>query len=77
MELYLGGHLDWYDAQKRKNIELQLTGPTLLTDVFTCLNIPREEVAVCLINDEAVFSFDQIFIIDSDKIAIYSAEGGG
>jgi sulfur carrier protein ThiS len=77
MKLYLGGHLIWYDPQKRKNIELQLAGPTLLTDVLKRMNVPRAEAAVCLINGEAIFSFDQVFIDDGDKVAIYPAEGGG
>ena len=43
MRLHLGGHLDWYDPQKRAWLDLHLDTPLLLTDLLQQLGIPAGE----------------------------------
>lgn len=77
MQLYLGGHLSWYDSQKRKRLEISLSKSTLLTQVLTDLNIPIAEIAVGVVNGSPVFLFDNISVTDADKVELYPPVGGG
>ena len=77
MKLYLGGHLDWYEPQRRKSITLHLTQPTLLMDVLARLKVPAGEVAIGVINGHACFSFENIVVQDIDKVELYPPVDGG
>jgi sulfur carrier protein ThiS len=77
VQLYLGGHLAWYDPHKNKSIEVRLTQPTLLTDVLLQLKIPLAEIVVGVVNGRAVLSLDAVMITDNDKVELYPPVDGG
>ena len=77
MQLYLGGHLNWYDSQKRKRVDLPLAKPTLLIKVLTDLNIPVAEIAVGVVNGNPVFLYENVTVTDADKVEVYPPVGGG
>ena len=77
MHLYLGGHLSWYDSQKRSRIDVHLIVPTSLTQVLNDLRVPIAEIAVGTINGKALFKFDDVIVRDNDQIELYPPVGGG
>ena len=77
VQLYLGGHLSWYDPQKRKRIDVRLAQPTLLINVLRDLDLPVDEIAVGMVNGKSVFSLDDVTVTDADKIELYPPVGGG
>ncbi len=77
LQLYLGGHLSWYDSQKRKRIDVRLTKPTLLTNVLSDLHVPIGEIAVGVVNGNSVFAFDGVTVTDADKVELFPPVGGG
>lgn len=77
MELYLGGHLGWYDPQKRKSIAVSLAQPILLTDVLIGLHVPLSEIAISVVNGQAMLSFGNVIVTDVDKVEVYPPVDGG
>ena len=77
MKLYLGGHLNWYEPQRRKSITIHLTQPTLLMDVLVRLKIPISEVTIGVVNGQAFFSFENVAVQDADKLEVYPPVDGG
>ena len=76
MRLHLGGHLDWYDAQKRSWLDVPLAQPILLTDLLAQLGIPAGEVAIVAIDRRAV-PLEGTLVVDGDRVELYPAMGGG
>ena len=76
MRLHLGGHLDWYDAQKRPWQDVALAEPVLLTDLLAQLGIPAGEVAVVAVNRRAVPLAGAV-VTDGDRVELYPPMGGG
>ena len=76
MHLYLGGHLNYFDAQQRVNIEIDLVGKQQLADVLDRLKIPIGEVALITINGE-VLSLEDAWIKQEDHVQVYPPMGGG
>lgn len=77
MQITLGGHLDFYDEHKRSCFDMPLAGPIPLSDLIEQLNLPRGEIAICVLNGTAVPSFDGVLVSDEDKLALYPYVGGG
>lgn len=76
MSLHLGGYLNQYDAQKRKDIDLELTSPRLLKDVLAQLGIPFGEIFLVVVNSELV-PLDEAWAKPGDRIEIFPPMGGG
>lgn len=76
MHLRLGGHLSWYDPQKRSSFEVSLVQPTLLMDVVQKLGLPVGEIAMAVVNGQVV-SMDQTRLMDEDRVELYPPIGGG
>ena len=76
MFLHLGGHLAWYDPQKRSRLEIQLRAPIALIDLLDQLGVPSAEVAVAAINGDMV-SLADARVTDSDRVDLYPPVGGG
>ncbi len=76
ISLHLGGHLSYYDVQKRNLIDLELTAPTQLRDVLTQLGIPVGEIFLVVVNGE-VIPLDEACIEPDDRIEIFPPMGGG
>jgi sulfur carrier protein ThiS len=77
MQIILGGHLDFYDPHKRSSFDMPLAGPIPLSDLIEQLDLPRAEIAICVLNGSAVTSFDEVLVSDEDKLALYPYVGGG
>lgn len=77
MQLYLGGHLNYYDSQKRRSIQVILEKPTRLTDLLARFQVPLHEIAVGTLNGDPIFSFDQIILNDADSLRLYPPVDGG
>jgi sulfur carrier protein ThiS len=77
VQLYLGGHLNWYDPQKRRSLIIPLKEPTQLTDMLGLLQVPLSEVAVGTLNDKPLFSFEHVILTDADTVRLYPPVDGG
>lgn len=76
MKLHLGGHLSFYEPQRRPWIELALAEPQHLDELLVDLGIPAGEVAMVVIN--GVLAQEETPIIsDEDKVELYPPMGGG
>lgn len=76
MKLHLGGHLSFYEPQRRAWIELALAAPQRLDDLLADLQIPATEVALVVINGKLAQE-DMLLISDDDQIELYPPMGGG
>ncbi len=76
MQIHLGGHLSWYDPEKRSSIQVPLSQPTLLTELVQKLGLPTGEIAIVVVNGQAV-ELDQARIADGDRVELYPPIGGG
>ena len=76
MHLHLGGHLNWYDAHKRSWQELELSGPTRLTDLLDRLHVPPGEVALTVVNGQLT-ELQHAVVSDHDRVELYPPIGGG
>lgn len=76
MRLHLGGHLDFYDSQKRSWVDVSLGVPTRLLDVLAKLGVPEGEVAIVSVNGRAV-AIEEAIVSDADRVEIFPPVGGG
>lgn len=76
MRVHLGGHLNWYDPQKRTWVELSLPTPVTLLDLARQLGVPAAEIAVAVVNRRAV-DLETTTVSNSDIVEFFSAVGGG
>ncbi len=76
MHLYLGGHLNYFDAHNRVNLEIELDGKQRLEDVLDRLKIPLGEIFLVSINGEVV-SLQDAWINQDDQVQLYPPMGGG
>lgn len=76
MKLHLGGHLNWYEPQKRAWLELSLAAPVSLRALLAGLGVPPAEVAILTINGQLA-SLDTAIVADADRVEVYPAIGGG
>ena len=67
MRLHLGGHLSWYDSQRRSWLELSLSEPTALIELVRQLELPVEEIAISVVNGHAV-SLNEVRVSDGDRV---------
>lgn len=76
MRLHLGGHLNWYEPQKRAWLELPLATPALLTALLTQLGVPPAEVAIVTVNGRLA-RLETATVEDADRVEVYPPIGGG
>ncbi len=76
MQIHLGGHLSWYDPEKRSSFQVPLSQPTLLTDLIQKLGMPTGEIAIVVVNGQTV-QLEQTRIADGDRVELYPPVGGG
>jgi sulfur carrier protein ThiS len=76
MRLHLGGHLNWYDPQKRSWLMIQLAEPMLLVELLDRLQVPPGEVALTMVNGRLV-SLEDVRVSDGDRVELYPPIGGG
>jgi len=76
MRLHLGGHLNYFDAQQRANLEIELAGKQRLENVLDRLKIPKGEIFLVSINGEVV-ALEDAWIQQDDQVQLYPPLGGG
>jgi sulfur carrier protein ThiS len=76
MRLHLGGHLSWYDPQKRSWLELSLSEPVALIELVCQLELPVGEIAISAVNGQVV-SLEEARVSDGDRVELYPPIGGG
>jgi len=76
MKVHLGGHLAFYDPEKRSRFEVHLEAETALLDLVRELGIPEAEIAIAAVN-RTVVSLSEARVGDADRLDLYSAMGGG
>lgn len=76
MHLHLGGHLNWYEPQKRAWLEIPLAAPVALPSLLEALRVPLGEVAIVTINGRLA-SLETTVVTDADRVEVYPAMGGG
>ncbi len=76
MRLHLGGHLNYFDAQQRANLEIELIGKQRLENVLDRLNIPKGEIFLVSINGEVV-ALEDAWVQQEDQVQLYPPLGGG
>jgi sulfur carrier protein ThiS len=76
MRLHLGGHLNYFDAEQRANLEIELFGKQRLEDVLVRLKIPAGEIYLVSINGEVV-ALEDAWIQPYDNVQLYPPMGGG
>jgi hypothetical protein len=74
--LTLGGHLSFYDTQKRSLLKLSLAQPIGLSELLVQLGIPVSEVDLVAVNGEQS-NLAEAWIVPGDKVALYPPMGGG
>ncbi len=77
MRIHLGGHLSWYDPQKRSWLDVKLSEPTALLEVLQKLGVPAEEIAVGALNGAAMLSLENVRVTDADRVELFPPVGGG
>jgi sulfur carrier protein ThiS len=76
MRIHLGGHLNWYDAQKRAWLVQRQSEPITLFALAQQLGLPAAEIAIVAVNGRAC-ALETTVVTDSDKVEFYPPLGGG
>ena len=76
MRLHLGGHLNYFDALQRVNLDVDFVGTQRLEDILGKLKIPTAEIFLVSINGEAA-SMEDAWINPDDQVQLYPPMGGG
>jgi len=76
MEVHLGGHLAFYDREKRSRFVVRLEAETALLDVIRELGVPEAEIALAAVN-RTVVSLAEARVGDADRLDLYPPTSGG
>jgi sulfur carrier protein ThiS len=77
VRVHLGGHLSWYDSDKRAWLELDpRTIPLTPGEVARRLGLPRAEIALVAVNGRVV-DLDGFQLAGGDRVEFYPPIGGG
>jgi sulfur carrier protein ThiS len=76
MKLNLGGQLSFYLPGHPRQLEVQLDGPTWLSDVLTNLGIPIAEIYLVAVNGEMVDPHNTL-VSQEDEVKLYPPVDGG
>ncbi|MBI5878143.1 MAG: hypothetical protein HZB53_10870 [Chloroflexi bacterium] len=76
MQVHLGGHLNWYEPQRRVWVELPAGGAMRLLAICAAVGVPPEEVAIAVVNGHAV-DLERATATDADRVELYPPIGGG
>ena len=76
MRLHLGGHLGWYDPQKRSDVEIHLSAPVELKTLVQALGLPAGEISIIAVNGTHT-PLDGTWVHDNDQVELFPPIGGG
>ncbi len=76
MRVHLGGHLSWYEAERRAWVEVHPAGPATPLGLLQELGVPPGEVAVVTVNRRAT-RLEDAELADGDTVEFFPPVGGG
>jgi sulfur carrier protein ThiS len=76
MEVHLGGHLAFYDREKRSWFQVHLESERALLDLVRELGVPEAEIAIAAVN-RTVVSLSEARVGDADRLDLYPPMSGG
>ncbi len=76
MRVHLGGHLDWYDPQKRSWLDVPVEGTITLLALAERLGVPPGEIAIVTVNRRAA-ELETDSAREGDTVEFFPAVGGG
>jgi sulfur carrier protein ThiS len=76
MKLNFGGQLSFYLPGHPRHLEVQLDGPTMLSEVLANLGIPIAEVYLVAVNGEMVDPHKTL-VSQEDEVKVYPPVDGG
>jgi molybdopterin converting factor small subunit len=76
VKVHLGGHLGFYEPERRANFEVRLAEPTAAIELVRVWGIPAGEVFLATVNN-AVVDLDTAIVTDGDQLSLYPPAGGG
>jgi len=76
VEVYLGGHLNFYQPDKRTRLFVPLEQNLTILALLNQIGIPREEVAFATLNGELA-ELPSTAVSPGDRIELYPPMGGG
>jgi molybdopterin converting factor small subunit len=76
MHVHLGGHLSWYDVERRAQVDLALPERVELATVAQRLGVPVGEIAIAVVNGRLAPSLE-IQVGDADRVEFFPPVGGG
>lgn len=76
MRIHLGGHLSWYDEEKRDWLNVEQPVPISLGELAAALRLPLAEVAVISVN-RRIAHWDDPPVGGDDIVEFFPPMGGG
>lgn len=76
VKVHLGGHLNWYDRQKRAWLDLEVQPGTRLDALIAMLGIPAGEAALALVNGSLADPATTC-LSDGDCVELFPPSSGG
>lgn len=76
MQIYFGGHLDFYHPEQGRWMQISLECPTLLSSLLNNLGVPRHEVHLAVVGDKQVDPY-MTLVTDDDVVRLFPAVDGG
>ncbi len=76
MEVHLGGHLAFYEREKRSRFTVHLPARTPLLDLVRTIGIPEAEIDLATVN-LTVVSLHDAEVEDADRVDLYPPMSGG
>jgi sulfur carrier protein ThiS len=76
MEVHLGGHLAFYDREKRSRFEVHLEAETALLDLIRQLGVPEAEIALAAVN-RTIVALPGTRVGNADRLDLYPPMSGG
>jgi sulfur carrier protein ThiS len=76
MEVHLGGHLAFFDREKRSRFQVHVEAETALLDLIRELGIPEAEIAIAAVN-RTIVSLPEARVGDADRLDLYPPMSGG
>lgn len=77
IQITLGGHLSFFDAQKRSRLSLCLEKATSLDELLDRLGVPFAEIFLVAINDQQQTVLTDVMVSPGDAVSLYPPMGGG
>ena len=76
MEVHLGGHLAFYDREKRSRFEVHLEAETALVDLIRQMGVPEAEIALAAVN-RTIVALPGTWVGNADRLDLYPPMSGG